>query len=109
MPSGTDLIKQAKERIRLVDPREVHDLYTGERNGEVIVDVREAHEYEESHLPGAVHVPRGHLESRIETAVPDKDSRVIVYCSTDNRSALAADDMMRKLGYGSVEAMTGGI
>jgi molybdopterin/thiamine biosynthesis adenylyltransferase/rhodanese-related sulfurtransferase len=109
MPSGTDLIRQAKERIHLVDPREVHDLYENGRNGEYIVDVREAHEYEESHLPGAVHVPRGHLESRIEMAVPEKDKRVIVYCSTDNRSSLAADDMMQKLGYGSVEAMTGGI
>jgi len=109
MASGTDLIKQAKERIREVDPREVHELFTGEHNGEVIVDVREQQEFEQSHIPGAVHVPRGHLESRIETAVPNKDARVVLYCASGNRSALAADDMQEKLGYGSVESMTGGI
>jgi sulfur-carrier protein adenylyltransferase/sulfurtransferase len=108
MPSGTDLIKQAKERIREVDPREVHDAVE-RRNGEYIVDVREQAEFEEAHLPGAIHVPRGHLESRIEMAVPEKDKRVILYCASGQRSALAADDMMQKLGYDSVESMTGGI
>ncbi len=108
MPSGTDLIKQAKERIREVDPGEVHDV-VDRRNGEYIVDVREQTEFEEAHLPGAIHVPRGHLESRIEMAVPEKDKRVILYCASGQRSALAADDMMQKLGYGSVESMTGGI
>jgi molybdopterin/thiamine biosynthesis adenylyltransferase/rhodanese-related sulfurtransferase len=108
MPSGTDLIKQAKERIREVDPGEVHDV-VGRRNGEYIVDVREQTEFEESHLPGAIHVPRAYLESRVEMAVPEKDKRVILYCNSGQRSALAADDMMSKLGYGSVESMTGGI
>ena len=56
----------------------------------VIVDVREQHEFEASHLPGAVHVPRGHLESRIEGAAGDKSARVILYCASGSRSALAA-------------------
>src|SRR5665809_99053 len=91
MASGTDLIRQAKEQIDEVDPREVHELRkNGSGNGAVVVDVREQHEFEESHLPGAVHVPRGHLESRIETAAPDKSERVILYCASGNRSALAA-------------------
>jgi molybdopterin/thiamine biosynthesis adenylyltransferase/rhodanese-related sulfurtransferase len=106
MASGSDLIRQAKERISEVDPKEVHELID---NGVVIVDVREQHEFEESHLPGALHVPRGHLESRIEGVVPDKDSRVIAYCASGNRSALAADDMQSKLGYENVESMRGGI
>ena len=67
MASGAELIRQVKERIEEVDPREVHDLVEAGRNGTVIVDVREQHEFEEAHLPGAKHVPRGHLESRIET------------------------------------------
>ena len=63
MPSGAELIKKAKEQITEVDPREVHDLLSnGHREGTVLVDVREQHEFEEAHLPGAVHVPRGHLE-----------------------------------------------
>ncbi|HEX2161372.1 MAG TPA: molybdopterin-synthase adenylyltransferase MoeB [Thermoleophilaceae bacterium] len=110
MPSGAELIKKAKEQITEVDPREVHDLLgNGHRNGTVLVDVREQHEFEEAHLPGAVHVPRGHLESRIEGAAGDKSSRVILYCASGNRSALAAKTLAEELGYERAESMTGGI
>jgi sulfur-carrier protein adenylyltransferase/sulfurtransferase len=110
MPSGAELIKKAKEQITEVDPREVHDLLgNGHRNGTVLVDVREEHEFAEAHLPGAVHVPRGHLESRIEGAAGDKSSRVILYCASGNRSALAAKTLMEELGYAQAESMTGGI
>ena len=68
MASGAELIRKAKEQIREVDPREVHDLLGSNATATVIVDVREQQEFEESHIPGAVHVPRGHLESRIEGA-----------------------------------------
>ncbi len=105
MASGAELIRQIKERIEEIDPKDVHDA----RNGAVIVDVREQHEFEESHIPGAVHVPRGHLESRIEGAAPDKDRRVVLYCASGNRSALAADTMQQLLGYSDVASMRGGI
>ncbi|MEX2024237.1 MAG: molybdopterin-synthase adenylyltransferase MoeB [Thermoleophilaceae bacterium] len=110
MASGAELIKKAKEQIEEVDPREVHDLLSnGHREGAVIVDVREQHEFEEAHLPGAVHVPRGHLESRIEGAAGDRSSRVILYCASGNRSALAAKTLQDELGYEHAESMTGGI
>jgi len=110
MPSGAELIKKAKEQITEVDPREVHDLLSnGHRNGTVLVDCREEHEFEEAHLPGAVHVPRGHLESRIEGAARDKSERVIVYCASGSRSALAAKTLIEELGYERAESMTGGI
>ena len=110
MPSGSELIRKAKEQVREVDPREVHELTrNGARNGAVIVDVREQHEFEESHLPGAVHVPRGHLESRIEGAAPDKSRRVVLYCASGNRSALAAQTLQELLGYEDAESMAGGI
>jgi sulfur-carrier protein adenylyltransferase/sulfurtransferase len=105
MASGAELIRRIKERIEEIDPKDVHDA----RNGAVIVDVREQYEFEESHIPGAVHVPRGHLESRIEGAAPDKDQRVILYCASGNRSALAADTMQGLLGYTDVASMRGGI
>jgi molybdopterin/thiamine biosynthesis adenylyltransferase len=110
MASGTEVIRRAKERIKEVDPREVHDIGSnGSSNGTVVVDVREQHEFEESHLPGAKHVPRGYLESRIEGAAPDKSERVIVYCQSGQRSALAADTLQQQLGYENVESMEGGI
>jgi molybdopterin/thiamine biosynthesis adenylyltransferase/rhodanese-related sulfurtransferase len=110
MASGAELIKKAKEQITEVDPREVHDVMgNGHREGTVLVDVREEHEFEEAHLPGAVHVPRGHLESRIEGAARDKSERVILYCASGNRSALAAKTLIEELGYERAESMTGGI
>src|ERR671934_1399342 len=109
MPSGAELIRQIKQQITEVDPREVHDLIASGDNGYVILDVRERHEFEEAHLPGARHVPRGHLESRVEGAAPDKSQRVIAYCASGNRSALAANTMLNELGYENVESMTGGI
>jgi molybdopterin/thiamine biosynthesis adenylyltransferase/rhodanese-related sulfurtransferase len=75
----------------------------------VVVDVRETHEFEAGHLPGAKHVPRGYLESRIEGAVPDHDAHVVLYCQTGQRSALAAHTLKDLLGYENVESMTGGI
>ena len=110
MPSGVELIKKAKEQITEVDPREVHDLLgNGQRNGTVLIDCREDHEFEAAHLPGAVHVPRSYLEQRIESAAGDKSARVIVYCQSGNRSALAAKTLMEELGYDQAESMTGGI
>src|SRR5437763_6934452 len=109
MPSGADLIRQIRSQITEVDPGEVHELISNGHNGYVVVDVREQHEFEQAHLPGAVHVPRGHLESRIEGAAPDKSERVITYCASGQRSALAANTMLKELGYENVESMTGGI
>jgi len=108
MPTGADLIREAKERVRELDPSAVHDLL-GNGNGAVVIDVREQHEFDEAHLPDAVHVPRGHLESRIEGAVPDRSRTVVLYCASGNRSALAADTLQSELGYTDVASMRGGI
>src|SRR5918992_5690736 len=108
MASGAELIRKVKEQIEEIDPKDVHVLQQN-GNGAVIVDVREQHEFEEAHIPGAVHVPRGHLESRIEGAAGDRSQRVVLYCASGNRSALAADTLESQLGYENVESMTGGI
>jgi sulfur-carrier protein adenylyltransferase/sulfurtransferase len=111
--TGQQLIKEARARIHEIDPTEVKEtLDRRSSNGSaddapIVLDVREQGEFEQGHLPGAVHVPRGHLETRIENAVPDRSRRVIAYCSTQNRSALAAATM-QDLGYEDVSVMTGG-
>jgi len=111
-PSGAELIRQVKSQIDEVDPSAVHEAVAspGAANGNgapsgtgvpafVLVDVREADEWDAGHLPGAKHVPRGHLESRIEGAAPDRDARVVLYCASGNRSALAARTLREDLGY----------
>jgi molybdopterin/thiamine biosynthesis adenylyltransferase/rhodanese-related sulfurtransferase len=89
-----------------VDPAAVHEQLG---NGAVIVDVRETEEFSVGHLPGARHVPRAYLESRIEGVVPDRDAHLVLYCASGNRSAYAARTLVEDLGYTNVESMTGGI
>ncbi len=105
-PSGSEYIRQIRSQIDEVDPSEVNGLL---HNGVPIIDVREGEEFAAGHLPGAKHVPRGYLESRIDNAVPDRSQRVILYCATGQRSALAAHTLMQELGFARAESMTGGI
>lgn len=105
-PSGAELLRTIKSQIQEVDPAAVHEQLG---NGAVIVDVRETDEFSVAHLPGARHVPRAYLESRIEGVVPDRDAHIILYCASGNRSAYAARTLVEDLGYTDVASMTGGI
>src|SRR5215212_5716899 len=105
-PSGAEIIRQIKSQVAEVDPSEVK---THLGNGVVVVDVRESEEWDAGHIPGAKHVPRGYLESRIEGAAPDRDKRVVIYCASGQRSALAAHTLREQLGYENVASMNGGI
>ncbi len=104
-PSGAEVLRQIKSRIDEVDPSTVHE-HTG--NGTVLIDVRETEEWSSGHIPGARHVPKSHLESRIEGAAPDRSQHVVLYCQSGNRSAWAARTLLEDLGYQHVESMTGG-
>ena len=103
--SGADLLKRVKEQVREVDPSEVSQLL-GE--GVVVVDCRETEELAAGMIPGAIHIPRSYLETRIEAAVPDRSQRVILYCTSGVRSAFGAHTLMAEMGYDDVESMTGG-
>ena len=74
----------------------------------VLIDTREPHEYQESHLDGGKLVPPGLLAEEIAEAAPDKSARTILYCRSGNRSALAAAQL-QGLGYDNVASMAGGI
>jgi molybdopterin/thiamine biosynthesis adenylyltransferase/rhodanese-related sulfurtransferase len=107
MATYRDLLQQVKGEIDEVDSSQALDSLRDSERGCVIVDVREREEWDEGHLPGAVHVPRGHLESRIESAAPDKSRPVLVYCASGNRSAFAAKTL-EELGYDHVVSLAGG-
>jgi len=116
MRSGSQVIKEIRAKIKEVDPSEVQAYRSRNgsgHNGSVphgvtIVDVREQHEWEAGHIPGAVHVPRGHLESRIEGVAPDRSQKIVLYCASGQRSALAADTLEQLMGYEDVSSMNGG-
>ena len=105
MASYRELLQQVKSEIGEVDARRAQELIASD--SAAIVDVREQAEWDEGHVPGAVHVPRGHLESRIESAVPDRARTVVLYCSSGNRSAFAAKTL-EELGYDNVVSLAGG-
>ena len=73
-----DLLREARSQIREVSPQEVDALPEGSA---AIIDVREASEWEQGHLPGAVHISKSYVEQQVEAAVPDKDSEVVLYCA----------------------------
>jgi sulfur-carrier protein adenylyltransferase/sulfurtransferase len=104
-PSSTEVLRQIKGNIDEVDPAAAREQLS---NGAVVVDVREPEEWAAGHIPGAKHVPKSYLESRIEGAVPDRSQHVILYCASGNRSAWATRTLIEDLGYERVESMTGG-
>jgi sulfur-carrier protein adenylyltransferase/sulfurtransferase len=106
MPSSAELLNKVKSTIREADPTEVRE-HIG--NGTVLVDVRESDEVAAGKIPGARHVPRGYLESRIEGNVADRDQHIVLYCASGNRSAYAARTLQEDLGYTNVESLRGGI
>jgi sulfur-carrier protein adenylyltransferase/sulfurtransferase len=105
MTNYRELLQQVRSEISEIDATEARDrIESGEP---VVVDVREQDEWDEGHIAGAVHVPRGHLESRIERLAPDAARPVVVYCSAGNRSAFAAKTLT-ELGYEDVVSLAGG-
>jgi molybdopterin/thiamine biosynthesis adenylyltransferase/rhodanese-related sulfurtransferase len=111
MRSGSQLIKEIRAKVKEVDPSEVRELQSQNGSSEddlVIVDVREQVEWEQGHIPGAVHVPRSYLESRFEGVEPDRGKRIVLYCASGQRSALAANTLEELLGYENVSSMNGG-
>jgi adenylyltransferase/sulfurtransferase len=105
MPTYRELLQQVRSEISEIDATEARDrIESGEP---VVVDVREQDEWDEGHIAGAVHVPRGYLESRIERLAPDTARPVVVYCSAGNRSAFAAKTLA-DLGYEDVVSLAGG-
>lgn len=105
MASFRDLLNKTKAQIREVDTAEADDLRA--QADVVVLDVREPDEHEQGALPGAIHIPRGHLESQIENRVPVRDTPVLVYCAGGTRSAFAAKTL-DELGYTDVVSMAGG-
>jgi sulfur-carrier protein adenylyltransferase/sulfurtransferase len=104
MATFRDLLAAAKSEISEVDTARAAEQIDA---GALILDVREPDEYEQGAVPGAVHIPRGHLEAQVEGRLLDKDQPVVVYCAGGVRSAFAARTL-QELGYTDVVSMAGG-
>jgi molybdopterin/thiamine biosynthesis adenylyltransferase/rhodanese-related sulfurtransferase len=102
--SYADLLREARAQIKEVTPQEVDALPAG---AATIVDVREASEWEQGHLPGAHHVSKSYIEQQIEAVAPDRDAPVILYCAGGVRS-LFAGQTLAEMGYTNVASMSSG-
>jgi sulfur-carrier protein adenylyltransferase/sulfurtransferase len=105
MATFRDLLAQTKAQIREVSTAEADELRR--HPNAVVLDVREPDEHEQGAIPGALHIPRGQLESTIEGRVPDHDATVVIHCASGVRSAFAAKTLT-ELGYTDVMSVVGG-
>jgi sulfur-carrier protein adenylyltransferase/sulfurtransferase len=98
---------EARKDVPEITPQQVNDLLTNNGKSHVLLDVRESDEWRQGHLEGALPLPRGFLEIKVETAIPDKNAPIIAYCAGGVRSLLAAK-AMKEMGYQNVTSMSGG-
>jgi molybdopterin/thiamine biosynthesis adenylyltransferase/rhodanese-related sulfurtransferase len=99
------MLAAAKAAVREIDTAGAEaEIGAGDT---VVLDVREPDEYEQGALPGAIHIPRGTLETSVEGRIPDKAAHLVVYCAGGTRSAFAAQTL-QELGYTDVASVAGG-
>lgn len=103
--TAQQLIADAKQVVSEITVTELRDR-TAAHGNITLVDVRELNEWNLGHIPGAVHIGRGVLESSVEQRIP-RDADVVLYCQSGNRSALAGFTM-QQMGYTSVSSLAGG-
>jgi rhodanese-related sulfurtransferase len=106
MKTAHDLVASAKTRIQEVPLDRAEQAI---READVLIDVREADEFAAGHLPGAIHASRGMLEFKLSSnpALSSRDLKVVLYCKTSGRGALAAC-AMQDMGYLQVQSIAGG-
>jgi sulfur-carrier protein adenylyltransferase/sulfurtransferase len=102
--SGSDLVADAKARVTEIDA--ANAISTKAAGDTIFLDVREPAEWNLGHVPGAVHIPRGQLEGKVESLI-GRDRNVVIYCAGGSRSALAADTL-QQMGYEHVASLRGG-
>jgi molybdopterin/thiamine biosynthesis adenylyltransferase/rhodanese-related sulfurtransferase len=106
MATYRELLAQVKEEISEIEARDLVVLLDGD-DPPLLIDVREADEFEQGAIPAAIHVPRGFLESRIEAVAPDRSRPVVLSCASGARSAFGAK-ALTDLGYTDVRSLAGG-
>jgi len=104
MPDFRELLNKTKAQIREVSTAEAADLRA---SGAAVLDVREPDEFAQGAIPGAVFIPRGQLESNIESRIPDKTKTVVIHCASGVRSVFAAKTL-GELGYADAVSVSGG-
>ena len=101
-----EVVNDAKKRVREMTVDDVKQKMDRDKKF-YLVDVREESEWNQDHLPGAIHIGKGVIERDIETKISDPGAEIVLYCGGGFRSALAAD-VLQRMGYTNVISMDGG-
>ena len=101
------LISTAAAKVVFMSIERLQSILSDSPERLVILDVREQHAYQQEHIPGAINIPRGQLELRVNEILPDPTRRILVYCDYGRISTLAAATL-RDIGYERAIALDGG-
>lgn len=101
-----EIVRDVKRRVKETDVKTVR-ARQNQGDAFYLVDVREDNEWEQGHLPGAIHLGKGVIERDIEGVIPDVNAEIVLYCGGGFRSALAAENLAR-MGYTNAISMDGG-
>ena len=102
------LLSEAAHKVPFISLAELNQRLGGNSRDLIILDIREKEAFEAGHVPGAIHLPRGQLELRVDSELPDPTVRILAYCEFGKISTLAAATL-RELGYGRAAALDGGM
>jgi sulfur-carrier protein adenylyltransferase/sulfurtransferase len=102
-----EIMAEARKEVPEVSAQQVNELLKNNGKSPILLDVRESDEWRQGHLEGALPLPRGFLEIKVDSVVPDKNAPIIAYCAGGVRSLLAAK-VMKEMGYQNVSSMAGG-
>jgi phage shock protein E len=104
LKTAAEMIKEAQQHIECVDVATAKKIYEDDPDA-IIVDVREAHNANESKLSESVNISRGLLEMKIHQVCPQASTAILTHCGGGGRASLAAHTL-QQLGYQNVYAIT---
>lgn len=106
MKTAHDLVQEAKQDIEEISLEQANDAI---KQADLLLDVRDADEYRQGHVPGAVNISRGLLEFKFsnDPSLENRDMKIVLYCKTSGRAALSAK-ALKQMGYRNVQSIAGG-
>lgn len=102
-PGFLAIVETARAQINEISVAALQQL----SSSYALIDVREDHEWQQGHLPEAIHLGKGIIERDIEQKISNKQQQIVLYCGGGYRSALAALSL-KQMGYTNVLSLAGG-
>ena len=105
--SFLDIVEEALENVDEIDCIQLKHVKDHDEDF-ILIDSREKEEWDASRIPDSVHMSKGLIEKLVEASIPDRNTKLIIYCQSGFRSVLACESIKR-MGYNHVSSLKGGI